>query len=407
MDLINLNAFLKFGYFLDYENPNIKFDFSGIYKEIFNEYTEFELIQKGSDLWKKAIEKSFNTNQTHLIPLSGGLDSRAILGGLLEFTSTENIYTYTFGTPGTLDYEIGNYIAKKIGTKHTIYPLTKHTYTLDEEIEFSKRINHQTILFHHPPILKTLNRFEGFNVWSGFMGDPIAGSHLLKQPSSTVDEAIKIFIKKNAYTKSIDLLNNCIFSDVLKNSFYVDKNFNKNQITLDEWLDFNYRQLRYVEPHVLLKGFKYKLPFVQKDWFNFMLSVPHKYRLNQNLYIKILINSYPKLFSYKTKQNEGLPLQTNSLNLFTKKGFNYLKKKSGLFVNPGINYIDFNTGIRNRKDLNKLVYENIMDLKHRKIVDWIDIDKIWNNHINKKANHADALIVLASLEIHLKAGKKI
>ena len=33
MNNINLNSFLKFGYFLDYENPNYKIDFSGINKE--------------------------------------------------------------------------------------------------------------------------------------------------------------------------------------------------------------------------------------------------------------------------------------------------------------------------------------------------------------------------------------
>ena len=46
-------------------------------------------------------------------------------------------------------------------------------------------------------------------------------------------------------------------------------------------------------------------------------------------------------------------------------------------------------------------------LKKRKIVDWIDIDEIWKRHINKTADHADALLTLASLEIHLKAGKKL
>jgi len=61
----------------------------------------------------------------------------------------------------------------------------------------------------------------------------------------------------------------------------------------------------------------------------------------------------------------------------------------------------------NRSDLKNIIHENIMDLKQRKIIDWIDIDSIWDRHINKKANYADALLVLASLEIHLKAGKKL
>ena len=57
--------------------------------------------------------------------------------------------------------------------------------------------------------------------------------------------------------------------------------------------------------------------------------------------------------------------------------------------------------------MKKIFYENIIDLKQRKTVDWIDIDGIWRNQIGKKADHADALLVLASFEIHLKAGKKL
>lgn len=48
-----------------------------------------------------------------------------------------------------------------------------------------------------------------------------------------------------------------------------------------------------------------------------------------------------------------------------------------------------------------------MNLKQRDIITWIDIEKILNSHLTNKLNYADALIVLASLEIHLKSGLKI
>ena len=88
-----------------------------------------------------------------------------------------------------------------------------------------------------------------------------------------------------------------------------------------------------------------------------------------------------------------------------------MKSLGGIFnknhVNPGVNYIDFNMGIRERNDLKSVIYENINDLKSRKIVEWINIEKIWKDHINNKNNHGEALLTLASLEIHLKAGKKL
>ena len=73
----------------------------------------------------------------------------------------------------------------------------------------------------------------------------------------------------------------------------------------------------------------------------------------------------------------------------------------------GINYLDFNEKIRTKKDLKDVIINNVMDLKQRNIIEWINIEEILTNHLANKGDYADALIVLASLEIHLKSGMKI
>ena len=35
--------------------------------------------------------------------------SRAILAALLKFTDSNNLFTYSYGSPKAYDYEIGNY----------------------------------------------------------------------------------------------------------------------------------------------------------------------------------------------------------------------------------------------------------------------------------------------------------
>ena len=140
----NLNSFLKLGYFLDYQNKDISIDISNIDKEKYKNISEHELIEIGSKLWKESISSNFHENQKHLVPISGGLDSRAILAGLLEYTEAKNIYTYTFGTPNTLDYDVGNYVAKKLGTDHTSFDLTEYQYNQQELENISKRVNFQT-----------------------------------------------------------------------------------------------------------------------------------------------------------------------------------------------------------------------------------------------------------------------
>ena len=407
MDSVNLNSFLKFGYFLDYQNPNYKIDLSGIDKEKYKEISENELIKIGSKLWKEAVQKQFRINEKHVVPLSGGLDSRAILATLLEFTEAKNIYTYTFGTPKTLDYNIGNFVAKKVGTNHTIFPLTEYKYTIEEEIDISKRIDYQTALFHHPPVWELDKRYKDFNIWSGCMGDMLTGIHYPKIIENNIKTAKKNFILSSTYVKSIDITN-CDLHELLD---LISCNNLNNNLTIEEQLYFQNTGEKFELAHVVFDGLNFKVPFLGKEWVNFILSMDSKYRKEQNLYMKILLMSYPKLFSLPNKTLNGLSLNAHNYQKIIMKFKQRFKRKINtfipLFANKGINYLDFNNAIRNKIDFKNIIYENIMDLKARKIVDWIDIDGIWKRHINKQVDHADALLVLASLEIHLKAGKEL
>jgi hypothetical protein len=402
MNKENLNSFLKLGYFLDYENKNISIDISNIKKQNYQDISEKELINTGSKLWRESISTNFDTNQKHLVPISGGLDSRAILAGLLEHTEAKNINTYTFGTPNTLDYDVGSYVAKKLGTNHTSFDLTQYIFNQKELEDISKRVDFQTILFHHAPVWEVDKKFEGCQNWCGFMGDPLAGSKLTNEPSPFLELAKRQFIKKNTYVSSIDLTNGANFNELIE-CVLIDK----TSLTLDEQLDFQNRQTKYIAPHVLMRGYEYKTPFLYQPWIDFMLSVPNSFRTDESLYRKILLHSFPKEFSYKTKTNFGLPLGVSKNAIFIKKVQDKILRTLKLSSGKSINYLDFNEKLRTKNDLRDIITSNILDLKERDIINWIDIEDILKNHLSKKGNFADALIVFASLEIHLKSGLKL
>ena len=105
---INLDSFLYFGYSLEYKNDIYDVDFSNINKEKYAKADETELIRLGSKLLRESVSNLYYSNDKHLVPLSGGSDSRALIALLLEHTNVSSIKTYTFGTPKTFDYEIGN-----------------------------------------------------------------------------------------------------------------------------------------------------------------------------------------------------------------------------------------------------------------------------------------------------------
>lgn len=406
MNTVNINSFLQFGYFLDYKNPDYTIDFSGTDKSRYEHTPEAELIDTGITLWKKAIEKQFNTHEKHVVPLSGGIDSRAILASLLELTDASNIHTYTFGTPGTLDYEIGNRIARVAGTKHTPCNLMEYAYDLNELIDISKRVDHQTLMFLSPRIAVLDDMFGDWNVWSGIIIDVFFGRHTHTQKANAWEQAILNSFKENTYTKSVNIVN------VPEENYFKHIDYDprvKGTLVLEHVIDLMNRQVKFVAPIVLMKGYKYKLLFTDKALTDFALSINNCLNEDQYFYKEMFLKAYPHLFSFPVKSNCGLPLSAGRFQVYRRRMLNKFKRTTNtlfpLFINPDINYLDFDEAIRNKADLNKIIYECIMDLKQKHIVDWIDIESIWNRHIGGKANHSDALLTLASLEIHLKAGK--
>lgn len=408
MDYINLNSFLKFGYFLKYRNPEYNIDLSSIDKNRYRHSSEHELIEEGIKLWKRAIESNFEINQKHVVPLSGGLDSRAILATLLEFTDASNIHTFTYGTPKTYDYDIGNKIAEIFGTKHVKIPLVDYEFSIEELVEISKRINHQTVLFYHPPLTVLDNLYSDFSVWSGAIIDVFFGIHTHKIKANNWNDAILNSFKENYFTKKIDLTN------IKEKEFFkyieYDKNI-ENVLVREHVIDLLNRQLKFVAPNVLMRGFNYKLLFTNTDLIDFALSIDNKYHDDQYFYKKMLLKAFPKYFSYPTKTSFGLPLNSNKLLINFNKNIlrfkHIINNISPIFINPYTNYVDYNQVIRTHSVLRILIHENLKDLTNRKIIDWIDPEKIWNKFINYRIDLSKELLLLASLEIHMKAGLEI
>lgn len=392
----DIDSFLYFGYFQDYKNDNYSLNYSNINPQLFRELSERELIEQGYGLFLEAIESNFKNNQIHVVPVSGGLDSRAILASLLEFTDSSNIYTYTFGTPGTLDYDIGNKIAEHVKTKHFKIPLTNYNYNMDELIDVSKKINHQTVLFHHPPMNELESRFSNSIIWSGFLGDVITDARFVKHGDST--SLVEKYVAVEQYQKELLMVKDKTLKSIMKNITIK----NNEKLSKYEFLNYENRQLKFIAPHVLMNGFNYKTPFIYQPVFDFYNSIDNYYRVDQYLYKKILIEKFPGLFSLPSKNNLGLPISASETRVKL-RNISYKIKRKFRYKNINTNYLDFEHSIREKKDLKNIIKENIYDLKRRNIIDWMDIEDIYIKHIDKKGNYSKALMILASLEIHLKS----
>jgi hypothetical protein len=371
------------------------------------------------DLGVEALHRAFRATigntiaeKTHILPLSGGLDSRAILGGLLENVDKNQIQAVTFGTPGTWDYEIGQQVAQEAGVRCKAIDLTASDWRWDMDGLRETAVQLETpIWLFDAYVNRQIPQYFGTEAvyWSGFMGDPLAGSHLLPTDSVNWELARSRFVKRNRFAHSMKLSPP---DYVAENDLPDGPLLAADLLSYDEQLDFTIRQCCLIRNIVLPQGYDYQTPFLHPEWVEFILNAPRQYRVGQTLYKHVLQAAYPKLFALPTKTNNGLPLsasrwceavEINKLRVRNRIG-RYLPWVD-LGVPLQINYIDFAHGLRHRADLRQVVYESIEALRKRRIIDWLDMEAIWQRHQRKQANHADALTLLASLEIHLQAGE--
>lgn len=396
----SLRSFLRLGFFLDGE-PAVKIDLSRVDLARYEGADDADLIREHERLLRQAVLRRFEPGRKHLLPLSGGLDSRAILAVLLEATDAGNLHTCTFGTPGTLDYDIGCELAARLGTEHQAMPLSAMRYDRDRLLDVSRRVRHQTVLFHHPPLEVWDELYSDHLVWSGFLGDKLAESPNAPLPD---DQARAAFLAYNTYVRSTDLTdgNDAALHRILEHEEA------QSPLWLEDELNIRFRQQRFIAPHVLALGFDYATPLADSDLVDFMLSVPIEKRRGGALYRRFLVASFPELFQIRTKANEGLPLTAGRARVLAHRAgrklvrsFSPLKRR---FRDPMVNYLAFGDAFRERSDLRSLATDCIEGLCERGLLDADVIRGLLKRHLEGAADHSDALIVLASLELHLEAG---
>jgi len=411
-----INAFLHYGYLPDPEIPapfSMQRWFDGSLPSLdFKNTPKSELIKIGGESLRASFKEEIGNDhdKIHIVPLSGGLDSRTILANLSEQIEPSKIVAITFGVPKSTDYERAQSISKEAGLKWEGIDLSpgKWKWNTDLLIDAAKRSEKPTLLFdtavNHSIRIKFGNECM---YWTGYMGDILSRIQPISIYGKTWEQAKATFIKINCKCKIHKLTPTC---------FSPEKCLPKQPYTQADKLDY-YTQLNScIRQQCLIqhiyspKGYDIRHPFLNPKWVAFILSAPSHYRHQQFLYRKIQRSSWPHLFNkwnspYRgsSKLNNLIYEKTNFLiRNITKKIFP-IKLTSIMGADKKVNYIDWNYALRYQDDFKNVVYSNLQDLQTRKIVDWLDIKKLWTIHQNRQNDIASELMTLAALEIHLKA----
>lgn len=388
----DINNFLRMGYYLDYENKLLIKP-----KRIIIGSNQKERLEQADSILEGIFSYIFSEKALDkvAIPLSGGFDSRLILSYMLRFKEAIDIKTYTFGTPGTYDYEIGNMIAEIVGTNHFKIDMNSLRINIDDVTYNSKKLNNQCMLIYSTPF-HIIDSYFGNDLYyiSGFMGDPIAGSKI--KDISSLEEAKSKFISDNSITSF--------------NVPYVDSliDLPETDLSIYENIDFHNRQSKYIKPHVTPSN-NYLSPFIEEDFVNFMFSLPIIERKDCKFYRGLCDYSNASLFNLPLKDFHGLSRSTPKSRILIKKILNHGLYKLNQVYN--FDYIDKRTNyfnIRRKLNTDKFFYRSFNELFQLGAKEIASLDLLSFSESMQIFNHSkndNDLVVIASIGAQVISGK--
>ena len=305
-------------------------------------YTESEsgdsevVTQNSFLLLKQSIEEKIAGSETIISPISGGLDSRIILGTLIRDTKGAKINPVTYGQRFSYEYKNAQKVCNVLCLdNHQLVDITANTL-LDKylpSVWLSEGMVPATNC--HLLLLPETLGCEHDRVLNGIYGGPTnysaeyyASRHLRYNPS--FEDRIKDI-------QAVISINSRYYNDLFSNRYInsmedcaissLSKEFIKYQGTSERFC--NQRDAFFIENRMrrrLCQSALYRffweehLPLSNYDLYCYYLSIPAEMKIGRQLLKSMLIKFFPELAKIKDA-NTGL-------NLFSQETLLYAKKKA-------------------------------------------------------------------------------
>ncbi|MBN2416202.1 hypothetical protein JXO52_10190 [bacterium] len=380
---------------------------------------EEDLVEEGTRILRQLFLSP--KGERIIVPLSGGLDSRTVLAGLVNKGYKEKITVVTFGVPDSYDFEIGGLVARRFGVQQMPINLNEVPVTLEQLLEHARNGGAWTFLFdsfYNNLICREFGKDAVY--WTGFMGGELGGSRVPLEESLTWDQARRVFVKKYTACPSITL---CRPGHDPADSLPSVPAYDRTLLSFDDQLHFAKQQHLFLERIIRSSGCTFQIPFLNPEWVTFMLGIPREYRIKKYLYKKILQRAFPEFFRLPTSNNTGgrLGISPSALTgrLIVNRLYRYSTRypsflsgllnpfRTALHIHQRHNYVDYDDVIRTHSDYRQLIGQCISDLAGRDVVPWLDPEAVLADHRAGRGNYGIALFLLTALEISLKVNEDI
>jgi asparagine synthase (glutamine-hydrolysing) len=158
------------------------------YAETYSVRSEDDFVAELKHLIRLAVARQAGGEMPLGVLLSGGLDSRVLLGELVEILSGDHLHTFTWGIPGCDDCRVAKKLARVAHTQHHFFELKPDwlLHHADEAVRITDGMGNVTNL--HALANAAQEAQIAKVVFKGFMGDAMMGYALMKRFWGDYDE---------------------------------------------------------------------------------------------------------------------------------------------------------------------------------------------------------------------------
>lgn len=334
-----------------------------------------------------------------VIPLSGGWDSRGLLGAALRIFDKHRIHAISVGNDNFREVKFAKSICKKNDVYFTqLNPDTDVEWDMDLIVSTAAKVYEQMDGYITPDwciITNEIDNLAGGNavIVSGFIGDSVAGAKL-NEEYIDINNTLDDFFKKNKtpFANHIDWKETDKFQKA-KNfiSCNWDVLVNIPGIVPIDILDFAFRQGIWIKGAVTGVHKNVISPYNDPLWFAHWFGGSIERRVKKNGYMDMITNRYPEVMPSK------IVVTKNKIDSVYRKLF--LTKKSNIPKSI------LERGDPNKNDSMRFVLEeSVKSFDERELIDMNIYNKL--KELLDKTNKNSYSVVMSAVnaEVHLRAG---
>lgn len=418
---MNFSSYLYFGYAPEHR-AGAGFDFS--FPEEFGEGGPYLLAPKAAaclldDVLETALPPQFDRV---IVPISGGWDSRILLGAAVERFGRDQVLSVSFGSPGLLDFDLGKLASEHLGVEHIAIDLAQHEVSWEGLLDSVKSSPWTYVPdgYYNQLAIRSCQGTRNSVVLSGFMGDPLTGGHPAVDISKS--EAALLFVQTERREKAL-MLAPPGYDPIASLPELACPPNTKYSTALDiavrqSWCIApivtpltNWGRWRAEMGYFSDEGPRVIAPFADPRWAHYWLNAPDHAKRGQVLYRAMMAEKFPTLAKLPSKYSLGARTRIGYLSSAAQRKARGALHRwfPSLIQRPTetLNYLDFAAAFRDREDYRQVLEIAIDFLAERQVVPWLDLAQIKREHLERSANRENALLVLVGLALNLQASNSV